>query len=337
MKTPIKRNIFILDDGKKGHLNQSQAVAQLIPEAHIHIVPICYRTWPGRVLMNILCHAAWSTKLRKTYLKLCLKNFPLDFFLPHDKKIIISAGAATEPVNYLLSTQETINIVVLKPLRYKKFDLIIPPQHDNPLKRKNVFSTTLALSSLNPSHTERCALELRRKLQLGSTQCASVFVGGNSRHFSMGFSHLEHILKELAQSPLITLITISRRTPPAVIEHIKNWQKIHKEKTYLVLEEGENTVSGMLGLGTYIFITEDSVSMISEALNCHKKPFIIHVKKIRESKKILNFKKMLRERKLIIDSRDFKQFKNDFLFLNLKDNPFEGEKDKIKERLLEIL
>src|SRR3989338_5400427 len=144
MTIVAQRNIFILDDGKRGHLNQSLAVAELIPQAQVSILPVRYRTLFTRGLMNIACHTAWTHNLRKAYLKLCLKDFSLPKGLSLEgqkskptsvppRRVLISTGAITEPINYLLSTDATINIAILKPLRSKKFDLIITPQHDGTL------------------------------------------------------------------------------------------------------------------------------------------------------------------------------------------------------------
>src|SRR3989338_3665326 len=331
------RSVFILDDVKRGHLNQSLAVAQLIPEAHIHTVPVIYKTWFTRGLMNVFCHMAWSEVLRKTYLKLCLKNWSCDSLLSEKKAVIVSTGSVTEPVNYLLSTESKTNIAILKPLRLKKFDLIIVHGHDKIKEKKNVLSTTLALSKFNAHELKVAALNLKQKLQLPDTKFVSIFIGVHSRFYSIDFSHLEPTLNNLGQSSLHTLITVSRRTPIKVIEQIKVWHKKNSYKASLVLEEGEAAVKGMLGLAECIFVTEDSVSMISEALYSGKKPFIINLRETKKSKKLQKLKQLLNDRKYIVDASKFNEFKNNFSALYLNETSLEEEKNKIKDKLLEIL
>jgi hypothetical protein len=102
----------------------------------------------------------------------------------------------------------------------------------------------------------------------------SVFIGGTSKAYQFDCSHFEKWLRELKafaeEFSYELLITTSRRTEPRISELVKREFTNHPSCKLLVIANEsniENVTYGMLALSDIAIVTEDSVSMISEAVS----------------------------------------------------------------------
>ena len=146
------------------------------------------------------------------------------------------------------------------PLRH--FDLVVPPRHDG-IAGPNVVATRAALHRLTPE-TLAAAGEAWRNW-LGELNVA-VLLGGRSRSHRFTPETLEALADGLAGLEGPIAVTASRRTEPGVVATLK--ARLPEARFWD--GTGCNPYLGMLALARHIVVTEDSVSMTSEAVSTGK-------------------------------------------------------------------
>ncbi|MEM7791356.1 MAG: mitochondrial fission ELM1 family protein [Verrucomicrobiota bacterium] len=170
--------------------------------------------------------------------------------------LIIGSGHATHPG--ILAARRRRGgkaIVLMKPsLPTRLFDLCLIPEHDRPKRDDNVIET---LGVLNPV--------------LASTQSDEskglFLIGGPSEHFGWDSEVLRGVLRAIVmRSPEIEwTLTSSRRTPKSF------WGELESiNEPNLEMISHEDTAVGWvrehLDKSKWVWVTEDSVSMVYEAL-----------------------------------------------------------------------
>ncbi len=152
------------------------------------------------------------------------------------------------------------------------FDVVIAPKHDG-LKGKNLIETMGALHNVTP---ERLVKEKEKWAKILPKTMprpwVSILLGGNSRHHKMDPDTMEYYgsrLRHLAQrSEMSFLVTPSRRTPR---ESLTAFRRALGDCHHFIWNElGDNPYYGFLALGDIIIVTNDSVSMLSEAASLGK-------------------------------------------------------------------
>ena len=132
------------------------------------------------------------------------------------------------------------------------FDLCIAPEHDL-LSGSNVITTKGAMNMIEPA----CVKNRHSGLFL---------IGGPSQHHDWNESALiKQIVQILdANSSIQWTLTSSRRTPPST----NTAREIVKEPTQVLPVEatGKDWLPRELSMTAYVWVTEDSVSMVYEAL-----------------------------------------------------------------------
>ena len=148
----------------------------------------------------------------------------------------------------------------------RRFDLVITAPHDR-LTGANVFVARTALHGMTPRLPAECAIweprfaHLRRPL-------VSVLVGGSNGRFRLDVPVAEAIAADLRtmmrEDKVGLALTPSRRTAPEVRAVFR--RVLEPEGAYVWDMTGENPYVGMLASSDAILVTEDSVSMVSEAV-----------------------------------------------------------------------
>ena len=149
-----------------------------------------------------------------------------------------------------------------------KFDLVFPMHHDG-LHGPNVIAVDTALHRVTPEKLARGCDQWRARFEGLERPLIGVLLGGSTA--SLRFTEacaldLVAKLERLARdSGAGFVITPSRRTDHealAVIRHFASRQP----NTWLWDGQNDNPYFGILGLSNALIVTEDSVSMVSEAL-----------------------------------------------------------------------
>ena len=147
-----------------------------------------------------------------------------------------------------------------------RFDLVIANTHDE-LTGPNVFVTRTALHRVTPARLAAEADAWRDHLAPYRRPLVAVLLGGSNGRFRLdrdAGARLAADLATMAQRDKVgVVVTPSRRTDPAVTDVIRTALAPHGGFVWDLT--GENPYFGMLALADLIVVTQDSVSMISEA------------------------------------------------------------------------
>lgn len=294
------KKILVLRDEKAGHRSQAEAIRgemeqlkQSLPhdyEMEFQSVDVKFESDFHRKLFFVFAFFFYPfAQGRLHLLKFFLDSKCAETLSNAYADVIISAGASLAPLNLLLKRENDAKSVVIMrppfPYAARFFDLSIVPIHDaffGP-DRKTI-RTLVAPNLVDEILLEKSSRELGRKCALDSAspKRISVFIGGNSKTYEFRLSDLEKWLRALKafaeEHGFELLITTSRRTSVQVSELVKREFSNHPACKLLVIANEsnmENVTYGMLGLSDIALVTEDSVSMISEAVSAGKKVLVV--------------------------------------------------------------
>jgi len=275
-KRKIDRDIIILSDGKVGHLKQAKALLRIFEEKKSLIrsqtIEINYRSQFHRFLADILAtcigrNVVFSGRLlswlvdKKSWQ--ALDSVCVD--------VVISAGSIAAPANKLLASYlGAKSAVVLRPnVPLRKFDLAVIPEHDR-IRDPRIVSIKGALSY--PEELNQKMNKAKETFKLTEDKKISFFVGGpliDKLEFIENLKIFSRKLKEFSEkNNYKLLISTSRRTPPEAEEHLQREFKDFNRCEALVMANQTNfdfVFEGFSALAEIAFVTNDSISMISES------------------------------------------------------------------------
>lgn len=149
---------------------------------------------------------------------------------------------------------------------HEVFDLILPPRHDR-LQGANVLSITGSPNRVTPELLEAERLAFADRLAQIRGPRAAVLIGGDSRHhrFSQdACAYLIDRIEALRAQRIGLLITLSRRTPDGFAALIRE-RYGQQADIWLHQGDGPNPYFAFLAGADWIFVTEDSTNMLTEA------------------------------------------------------------------------
>ena len=231
--------IWQVSDNKRGHENQSSGlICALSRQIPLEVVQINVAT----------DKASWWQALRG--------QFPSAPGL-QQPDLIIGAGSQTHSTLLAASrATKAPSVLIMSPPKglTSLFDLCIAPEHDL-RSGSNVITTKGAMNMIEPgSHKNQ--------------QSGLFLIGGPSEHHGWDESML---IKQIAQildaNPSIQwTLTSSRRTPPSTTAQL---EKLSKEQLKVIPVEAtdKDWLPRELSMTAHVWVTEDSVSMVYEALS----------------------------------------------------------------------
>ncbi len=240
MPPPPDRPLVIwrLTDARPGHEKQSLGLAQALARlaaAETHAIRV-QGPWHGL--------RDWA-----------LGRFPAGDGLP-DPDIILGAGHATHLA--LLAARRARGgraVVLMRPsLPLALFDLCLIPEHDAPPARDNVFTTRGALNAAVPSERHDAALGV-------------MLIGGVSGHYAWDSVEVARQAQAIARAEpgVHWQLTTSRRTPEDFLAEVSRG----RPDNLAVLPHTATPpgwIEAALAGAAQAWVTEDSVSMLYEAL-----------------------------------------------------------------------
>jgi uncharacterized protein len=149
--------------------------------------------------------------------------------------------------------------------QYDLFDAIIAPAHDR-LKRPNAISMTGSPNRLTAQKLADGAATWMDALEKFNSPRAVMLIGGPNKRLSMTKDVIASICARaefLALEGFSVLVTTSRRTPQPLVKALTAMAK--NDRFWVFSGEGENPYFGFLAAADYIFVTEDSTNMLTEA------------------------------------------------------------------------
>jgi mitochondrial fission protein ELM1 len=245
----------LIGDGKPGHENQSLGLAEAIQRratCEIHRISIAGK---GGIFGRIRAAFAQSAALPSP-----------DF--------IIAAGHATHlPLLWLARKYSAKSIVLMRPsLPLACFDLCIAPSHDFPKKpqRKNLILTRGAINRVHVSPPQKTG--------------RLILIGGPSKTHGWNDAAMLEMLAKLTATGSWQL-TDSRRTPEGFLEQIK--KHLPNIEIFSCKETAPDWLPGELGRAKEVWVSEDSVSMIYEALSSGARVGLLPVPRLKPSSRTL--------------------------------------------------
>jgi uncharacterized protein len=181
--------------------------------------------------------------------------------------LAIGCGGMAGAVLAALRRQSMRVVQVQNPrMDIRRFDLIIANQHDE-LTGPNVFVIRTALHRVTAERLASEAVVWQDRFAAYRRPLVAVLLGGSNGRYRLdreAGAKLAADLAVMAQRDKVGIVvTPSRRTDPAVTELMR--QALAPVGGYVWDFTGENPYFGMLALADMIVVTQDSISMISEA------------------------------------------------------------------------
>jgi len=288
------KTFLFLCDGKAGHESSLKAVADILGEAaeergcqfRFKFQPVRYRSAWHRFALTGLCFflRPWI-RGRLAWLRFFLKDECWPELASCYADFTVSCGSSLLPVHAWVARENKAKTVVLMkppfPFRRSRYDLVIAPRHDAPVKARHVLYTemmpNLVTEKLLCAEGER----LKNEQRLADAPYVSFFVGGDTRDYALRRDKIggaiEKLLEVSRESRFKILLTTSRRTRTEIECLIKEKCGSGTSFPLVVIANEKNIPNvsyGMLGLSRAVFVTEDSVAMISEAV-CSGRPVFV--------------------------------------------------------------
>ncbi len=232
--------IQILSDGKPGHENQSLGLAEALGRLRpVHVSKVALGEVKGAIARF---RSAWRQSA----------ELPLP-------QLIIGAGHATHPALLALGRKTGAPCVVLmKPsLPSALFELCLVPEHDLTGKQapEHVIPTRGALNRVPPPADDHAARE-----------DGLILLGGPSSAYGWDGAAITAAIRAIAaQGKRPWHITDSRRTPVGTLEAIA--AELPGIVPHPHTETGRDWLPQRLGRAAEVWVTEESISMIYEALS----------------------------------------------------------------------
>lgn len=245
--------IWRLSDAKPGHDQQSRGLAQALSG-------LCTAS-----VLDVPAHVAGQLLLRR--------RSPDLAHLPRPD-LVIGAGHRTH-LGLLTASHvfHAFSVVLMQPsLPTSWFGLCIVPRHDRPRARANIVVSEGVLNTITPSPSR----DAGRGIML---------IGGPSRHHGWDErALLEQMMQVLGRTPSVQwLIGDSRRTPRSTRPLLS--QLAGENAAYVpAIDTPPDWVGRQLTECGRAWVTEDSVSMIFEALTAGASTGVFSVPRRRESR-----------------------------------------------------
>lgn len=264
--------IWQIKDGKRGHENQSAGLIRALTTLH-----------------DVDCIELPLDSYRVTWLRAIFGKLPNAEQLP-PPDLIIGCGSRTHAT--LLAAGRTSGaptILIMAPARGLSglFSLCITPEHDN-RSGKNIIATKGAMNLIQANEAKNSGSGL-------------MLLGGPSQHHHWDSAQLlQQIDAILAASPNTEWVaTTSRRTPP---ETTQSLIKKNSERLKLVPceETGADWLPAQLSSADRVWVTEDSVSMVYEALSSGAKVGLLPVPRKKETSRVLKGIDQLKSEKAVL-------------------------------------
>ena len=230
--------VWIVSDGKPGHVNQSLGLAEALARA------------TSTAIVTLPALPVWRASLA-----LLLKRPPSSDLPKPD--LIVGAGHATHLT--LLAMRRALGaraVVLMKPsLPRRWFDLCLVPRHDGIAPDAHTLLTEGALNRIRPV--------VRR--DAGHERHGLILIGGISDHFAWDSDAVQIQIKSiLARTPgMRWMLTTSRRTPADFLAQLPSTDNL---EVVPHTATPPDWLPEQLGRSGTVWVTPDSASMVYEAL-----------------------------------------------------------------------
>ena len=163
-------------------------------------------------------------------------------------------------------------------IKDSQFDLVITPQHDL-YHGDNVLQISGALSVISTETLQQAKKEWQSCFAHLPQPHIAVLIGGKSRTHRVTMDDIDNLLghlRTLVAKNYGLMITCSRRTPGWAVQKLRHALSGYAH-VYFWDNTGVNPYHGFLAYADVILVTDDSISMISEAISTAKPVYMIRL------------------------------------------------------------
>ena len=284
-----KPRALLLTEGKHGMISQVEGMAKALKVEYSH--KIVRLSFPWNFVPPKFTPISQIILRDKIYLS---ENvFP---------NLIISCGRKSVIPSILLKKKNpkifTIHIQDPK-VNLKNFDIIVAPEHDN-LNGVNILNSKGAIHYITGSEINNSKSYLRSKIN--SEKIVSLILGGPNKYYNFNRDQLIEIFSKVRTNFINegfkVIVIPSMRTPKLIIDLAANE---FKKDGHVLSSVDKQAYLSALALATYIVVTSDSTSMISEAATSGKPIFVAHMKAKKNNYRFKKFYKLFKEMGIIRD------------------------------------
>lgn len=252
--------IWLLNDGRVGNYRQLEAIGYYL-DKHIEIVEKNVEFNKTVSLPNIL-RFFFGPGLSKSSKKDLSSDFP---------DMVISAGRRCAPISLWIkkkSNGKAKTVQIMKPdMPAKNFDFIITPKHDHFKHSNYEYSITPNLVMDRIKETSENNIHFDK-----TGKNYAVYIGGGSKNKKISQETYMTFISKLKEVKKYTgckfYISTSRRTNKAILGTLK--AEFKDDFVYDFMSKMPNPHYELLQKSDQIFVTGDSISMISEAISSGK-------------------------------------------------------------------
>ena len=279
------KHVVILSDGIRGHFHQSLGVALWLQRlGGVKVEPVMLvPKFSG--LRRIAMMKILARKLARDdgYCREWLKLSGLEVHEYEPDTLFISAGSSAAP--FCLSLARSTgnkSAVIMTPsvLGTKPFDFVIVPEHDLPgIADTNTITTLGAPNHIYIPELEEAARKLFPEIHGGKV--LALLIGGSDANYKLSAEWARETLTPLKDFDGKILLTTSRRTGREADDAIENIFAGRAEYMLLASRDPDtNPIPAMLGTASHVLVTEDSVSMVSEAVTAGFRVGLVRVPRV---------------------------------------------------------
>jgi mitochondrial fission protein ELM1 len=294
--------VVIASDSKRGHENQSRVLARMLGDTEPLIMRL--RNPEGGIAERILRARfalpgpqSLSQSEAAALVRLHLKPESPDEFRNFAAEVgkhragyrvfTVSTGTPPGTMNLLLARllgAEPLCVMTPSMLPRKLFRLMVVPEHD--LKAGyvpvNVLTTPLALSYYDQSAADLQANQLIQDAGLTRSKAYwAIAIGGPSKSVKWNEEEFKQellrIVSDATRKGSRLLITTSRRTTRATSEFAQSAAAGHTDYFLDASTDSRNPLPGFYELSDTVAVTDDSYSMICEAIQAGFAPKLMEV------------------------------------------------------------
>lgn len=316
--------VLVIKDDKPGHYNQTEGLILYLKEIYedleVEYIQIDIKSKLTRKILRFLLNTfpAFFTENSLRYLSLFYKKYNI----PKNKPdLIISTGGNTSNLNAWLSKVYKCKNILNGALRGLKEELFTNVTTVIDLGYKNQIILDVAPNTITKDKLLEKSEEFLKLHSLDSNQkYYTLLIGGNGAGYKYDdkfYDSLINFVEKLSKEKNIKwLITTSRRTPLEIENKLE--EKLKDYCSYFVSynKKEEKVLLAFLGLSEAIFVTEDSSSMISEAISSTKNVFTIGNEYSNADKNYKNILKKFESNNQIIRLKNFYLEENRYKFNN---------------------
>lgn len=188
--------------------------------------------------------------------------------------VIISCGRKGALVSASLKATGAKRVHIQDPqMPPHYFDAVIAMAHDK-VKGTNVITTPFALHYITPEKLQSARVQWEKNFSPYPKPWNAVLIGGSTNKYALIPPAMHQLIMELDKINGSLLVTTSRRTGDANIAALKKHFSARND-VMIYSGEGENPYIGMLACADHIYVTNDSVNMMSEAIATGKPVTIV--------------------------------------------------------------